>query len=78
VLEGKLQFRNYEKRPVEISIRAPVKGKPNSASDGGSISVDSTKLQLLERNGSVSWTIKLEPGEEKTLTYQCERYVPSI
>jgi hypothetical protein len=76
-LEGKLQLRNYEKRLVEIVIANPVPGKPLVASSGGDIAVDSTKLQLLKRNGSVRWTVKLEPGEEKTLTYQYERYVPS-
>jgi hypothetical protein len=76
-LEGKLQLRNYEKRSVEIAITSPIPGKPLTASANGSISVDSTRLQLLERNGSVTWTVKLEPNEEKTLTYQYERYVPS-
>jgi hypothetical protein len=76
-LEGKLQVRNYEKRPVEIIISNPIPGKPLEASSDGKISVDPTKLQLLERNGTVRWTVALKPGEEKTLTYQYERYVPS-
>jgi len=76
-LEGKLQIRNYEKRAVEIIVANPIAGKPLEASSDGKISVDPTRLQLLERNGSVRWTVKLEPGEEKALTYQYERYVPS-
>lgn len=76
-LEGKLQLRNYEKRPVEILITNPVPGKPTTADAKGAISVDSSKLKLLERQGAVRWTLKLAPGEEKTLTYQYERYVPS-
>ena len=39
--------------------------------------IDPTKLKLLERAGSVHWTVTLEPDEEATLTYQYERYVPS-
>ena len=76
-LEGKLQLRNYEKRTVDIVITNPIPGKPITAAAGGTNAVDPSKLQLLERNGSVTWTLKLEPGEEKTLTYQYERYVPS-
>jgi hypothetical protein len=76
-LEGKLQIRNYEKRPVDIIIANPIPGKPLGASSDGRISVDPTRLQLLERNGSVRWTLTLKPGEEKTLAYQYERYVPS-
>jgi hypothetical protein len=76
-LEGKLKLRNYEKRQVEIVIKNPVVGKPLSADSDGALSVDSSKLRLLEREGSVHWKIRLEPGEEKTLTYRYERYVPS-
>jgi hypothetical protein len=76
-LEGKLQLRNYEKRAVEIVINNPISGKPTMAENGGVIAVDSTKLVLLERAGTISWTIKLEPGEEKTLKYKYEKYVPS-
>jgi len=76
-LEGKLQIRNYEKRAVEIIIANPIPGKPLAASSDGKISVDPTRLQLLERNGAVQWTVTLKPNEEKTLTYQYERYVPS-
>jgi hypothetical protein len=76
-LEGKLKLRNYEKRPVELVLTNPVAGKPTTADNEGVISVDPTKLRLLEREGTIRWKIKLGPGEEKTLTYQYERYVPS-
>ena len=76
-LSGELKIHNFEKRPVEIVINTPVMGKPIKASDGGELSTDSTKLKLLEREGSVAWTIKLDPGEDQTLTYQYERYIPT-
>ncbi len=76
-LEGTLKLRNFEKRTVEVIITNRVPGKPTVAPNGGSISVDPTKLKLLEREGTVRWQFKLEPGEEKALTYQYERYVPS-
>jgi hypothetical protein len=76
-LEGKLQLRNYEKRPVDIIITNPISGKPTAAESGGVIAVDSTKLVLLERAGTITWTIKLDPNEEKTLTYKYEKYVRS-
>lgn len=76
-LDGKLTLRNFEKRAVEVAITNPVPGKPISADADGAVSIDATKLKLLEREGSVSWRVKLEPGETKTLGYQYERYVPS-
>ena len=76
-LEGKLKLRNYEKHAVDIVISNPVVGKPLNADSDGTLAVDSSKLRLLEREGSVHWKLRLEPGEEKTLIYQYERYVPS-
>jgi hypothetical protein len=58
-------------------ISNSVVGKPLSADSDGTLAVDSSKLRLLEREGSVHWKIRIEPGKDKTLTYQYERYVPS-
>ncbi|MBN2296463.1 MAG: hypothetical protein JXM70_28800 [Pirellulales bacterium] len=76
-LEGKLTLRNYEKRAVRIVIDNPIPGKPIDADDKGCMSVDPAKLKLLERAGSIEWTVEIEPGQDKTLTYRYERYVPS-
>lgn len=76
-VKGKLQVKNFEKRAVTVVVTAPVLGKPLEASDNGQITVDTSKLQLMERSGSVQWTLKLEPDETKTVTYTYERYVPS-
>ncbi len=76
-LEGKMQVKNFEKRTVTIVVVSPVPGKPISADQQGKISVDSTKLTLTARAGTVHWVVKLEPGEKKTLTYKYERYVRS-
>jgi hypothetical protein len=76
-LEGELKLKNFEKREVEIAITNHVPGKPISASDGGVLATDSTKLQLLEREGNIRWDVKLKPGDSKTIQYKYERYVPS-
>lgn len=76
-LEGKLTLRNYEKQAVRIVIDNPIPGKPIDADDEGRMSVDPTKLRLVERAGSVQWTVEIEPGEDKTLTYRYERYISS-
>ena len=76
-LEGELKMRNYEKTAITVIVSAPVAGKPLSASHDGIVSLKTTKLQLLERSGTVQWKLKLEPGETKAVTYRYERYVPS-
>lgn len=76
-LSGQLKLKNFEKTPTEIAVEASVPGKPVAASDEGERSADSSKLQLLDRSGTIRWHLKLGPGEAKTLTYQYERYVKS-
>jgi hypothetical protein len=76
-LRGELKIRNLEKTPITIVVDAPVEGKPLTASDDGTIRVDSAKLQLLERSGSIRWEVQIDPGATRTLTYEYERYVPS-
>ncbi len=76
-LRGTARLRNFENRPARIVIDIPVPGKPVEATNGGALNVDSTKLKLLDRRGSVNWQVTLERGESKELTYVYERYVPS-
>jgi hypothetical protein len=76
-LEGKLKVRNFERRRIDVIVSVGVPGRPIDASDGGQLSVDTEKLMLRERAGSLRWEVKLEPDETKTLSYRYERYVPS-
>jgi hypothetical protein len=76
-IDGQVSLRNFEKRPVTIVIKVPVNGNPLKVSDDGAITVDTAKLKLLERSGWIQWTVTLEAGASKNLTYTYERYVPS-
>jgi len=76
-LGGTLSLKNFEQKPCTIVITAPVPGKPISATDDGTLTLDPNELQLLQRKGTISWTITLKPGETKDITYRYERYVPS-
>ena len=76
-LKGELRIKNFEARPVVLVVTTGVAGRPVSASDDGSLTVDTKKLKLLERSGSIRWQTELQPGETRILTYTYERYVPS-
>lgn len=76
-LEGSLLLRNYGKADAEISVESKVEGKPLSASDDAQIVLDTTNLKLLERSATIRWRVTVKPGETKTLSYRCERYVLS-
>lgn len=76
-LSGEFIIRNFEKTAITVALNVPIPGKPLSASDDGSITVNTAKLQLLERSGNISWRLRIESGATKTVTYTYERYVPS-
>lgn len=77
VLEGELKLKSFEKAPSEIIIQVAVPGLPTEASDDGKRSADSSKLKLLEREGTIRWNVNLQHLESKPLKYKYERYVPS-
>ena len=76
-LRGEVMVKNFEKRKAVIVITANLPGKPTEASHDGEITIDTTKLKVLEWAGSIRWQITVEPGGTKTLSYSYERYVPS-
>lgn len=76
-LTGEVKLHNFEAHDADIFITVAMPGKPLSVSNEGVIRMDSSKLVLTQREGSVTWRLKLEKGETKTLTYTYERYVPS-
>ena len=76
-LQGKITVRNFEKKPIKVIITKTVPGKPTEVTDKGTISMDTNKLKLVSRQGTMSWTIEVDPGETKELTYVYERYVSS-
>jgi hypothetical protein len=72
-----LRLKNFETAPAEVVIVVSVPGKPTEASDDGQRAADPSKLQLLDRAGTIRWTLTLKPQETKVLKYKYERYVPS-
>ena len=76
-LQGEVKIKNFESRAIEIVVKTTMPGKPMSASEEGALVSNPDKLVLTEREGTITWRIKLEPGESKKLEYRYERYVPS-
>lgn len=74
---GTIRLRNFHKQPIDMVITRSVTGRPLQADHEGEILTDAEKLRLVERSGSISWKIQIDPGQETVLNYQYERYVPS-
>jgi hypothetical protein len=76
-LAGELKLQNYEKNPVEILITGTISGAPLELGEQGKATMKPDKLRLLEKEANVRWMFTMKPGENKSVTYQYERYVPS-
>jgi hypothetical protein len=76
-ITGTIRLKSFEKKPVDIRITKTVLGKPIHANKDGVIRIDSEKLRLVERNGTIEWNLALEPGQEYELEYSFDRFVPS-
>ena len=76
-IQGAITVKSFEKQPVELVISKAVTGKPITCSHDGILRSDASKLRLVEREGMINWSVKLNPGEEVKLVYTYERYVPS-
>ena len=62
-LRGTVRRKWFEKLPVDVQVTLPIDGRPTAADAGGVIRMDATKLRLLERSGSTSWTCDI-PGRD--------------
>ncbi len=76
-LKGEVLLKNFAKHEAPIIITVAVPGRPDEASDDGQTRGDPTKLQLLQRCGTIRWKIELAPGKKMKLNYSYDRYVPS-
>jgi len=76
-LRGTVKVRNFEKQAIRVVVTQLVPGKPIEASEKGKITVNTKKLQLLGREGTIRWILDVKPGGTKEVTYVYERYVQS-
>ncbi len=77
-IQGTLSIKSFEKQPIDLNVSKMISGKPMTSSHDGTMRSDASKLRLVEREGKIHWSVKLNPGEEIKLEYTYERYVPSF
>jgi hypothetical protein len=80
--EGKVLVTNHKNEPIDFEAAVSFGGTADTASNDGQIIVDDLHpddwdegANLLNNHSRVSWQLRLEPGETKTLTYSCGYYV---
>ena len=73
--KGTVTLTNYRDEPIDMLITVSAVGNAQSASDGGTIRIDSARHAAVNHDSEVTWKISLEPGESRTLTYVFSYYV---
>ena len=76
--KGTLALSNPRGERTPLRIRLSTGGKVEQVSDGGRVKLDdyrtedwgSTTLEAVNTHSDIEWTLTLEPGERRTLTYE--------
>ncbi len=76
-LRGTIKLKSFAKQNAELSITAPIRGKPTQSTPKATVQMNSDQLRLVELSSTVNWQIALKPGEEAILEYEYNRYVSS-
>ncbi len=76
-LRGTIKLKSFATQNTELSVTAPIRGKPTKSTPKGTVQMNSDQLRLVELSSTVNWQVTLKPGEETILEYEYNRYVPS-
>ncbi len=76
-LRGTIKLKSFAKQLTVLEVAAPIRGKPTKSTPKATVQMNSDNLRLVELSSTVSWQVKLQPGEETILEYEYNRYVPS-
>jgi hypothetical protein len=69
-LEATLDLQSYLDRKAEVTVTKTVKGEVLSASDEPSTTRSRESLEAMNPTDTLKWTVTLDPGGKKTLTYK--------
>ena len=80
--KGMVTLTNYRDEPIDMLVTVSSGGKAESASDDATITINAMSgadwrgsHDAVNNHSEVAWTISLEPGASRTLTYVFSYYV---
>jgi hypothetical protein len=80
--KGTVTVTNYRDEPADMLISVNTGGKVESASDDGTIKINATRVEdwfgghaAINNHSDVAWSLTLEPGETRTVSYVVSYYV---
>jgi len=75
-VKGELTAANHRNETVTLVIRRQFSGDLLSADESPKVVLREEGVYSINRRNELNWTLMLEPGAEKTLTYRYEVLVP--
>jgi hypothetical protein len=79
---GTVTLTNYRDAPADMLVSVGSGGKAESASDGGTIKINATRVEdwtgghaAINNHSDIAWSLTLEPGESRTVSYVVSYYV---
>jgi hypothetical protein len=80
--KGTVTVTNYRDAPADMLISVHTGGKIESASDDAAIKINATRVEdwygghaAINNHSDVAWSLALEPGETRTVSYVMSYYV---
>jgi hypothetical protein len=74
-VEGKLSVTNFQKKAITLEITKTLSGEIQSSQPEAEIEALARGLHRMNAVRKLAWTIELEPGEKKQLSYVYKVYV---
>ncbi|MBI3824125.1 MAG: hypothetical protein HY289_15765 [Planctomycetes bacterium] len=69
-LKGELTMSNHRKQPVKMHVRHSIRGVVSEIDGSPKVTTREESLEDVNRVHEVVWTVTLNPGEEKRVTYK--------
>ncbi|MHC4218950.1 MAG: hypothetical protein ACYSU7_10905, partial [Planctomycetota bacterium] len=80
--KGTVTLTNYRDEPVDMVVTVASGGKAESASDDARIKINATRVEdwfgphpAVNNHSEITWTLGLEPGETRNVTYVVSYYL---
>jgi hypothetical protein len=80
--KGTVTVTNYRSEPTDMLVTVGTGGKAESASDDARIKINATRVEdwngghaAINNHSEIAWTLELEPGETRTVTYAVSYYL---
>ncbi|KPL25473.1 MAG: hypothetical protein AMJ75_01125 [Phycisphaerae bacterium SM1_79] len=74
-VEGKLSVSNFQNKSITLEITKTLSGEVKSSQPKAKIETLARGLRRMNAVRELTWTVELEPGEQKSLSYVYEVYV---